>query len=184
MISVARLYHSYTRDERYAVRDVSFEIGKGEIFGFLGPSGAGKSTTQNILIGLLPLQRGEVAIDGVPLARMGSRLFNRMGVCFERANNYRKLTGLEHLQFFARMYSVPTEDPMLLLDRVGRRDVAHRRAGQYSKGMFHRLNFARSMINNPDLWFLDEPTAGRIPPPPGGSRTSSAPGSRPGPRSF
>lgn len=163
MISVARLYHSYTRDERYAVSDVGFEIGRGEIFGFLGPSGAGKSTTQNILIGLLPLQRGEVAIDGVPLARMGSRLFNRMGVCFERANNYRKLTGLENLQFFARMYSAPTEDPMKLLDRVGLRDAAHRRAGQYSKGMFHRLNFARSMINNPDLWFLDEPTAGLDP---------------------
>ncbi|NLG37935.1 MAG: ABC transporter ATP-binding protein [Clostridiales bacterium] len=163
MITVSQLYHSYTRDERYSVRDVSFEIGRGEIFGFLGPSGAGKSTTQNILTGLLVLQKGEVSIDGVPLRNMGSRLFNRMGVCFERANNYRKLTGYENLRFFAQMYSVPTEDPMKLLDSVGLGEAAHRRAGQYSKGMFHRLNFARSMINRPDIWFLDEPTAGLDP---------------------
>ena len=58
MIKVKNLYHSYSNDENYAVHDVSFEIGKGEIFGFLGPSGAGKSTTQNILVGLLQLQRG------------------------------------------------------------------------------------------------------------------------------
>ncbi len=64
MIKVKSLYHSYNKDQQYAVKDASFEIPKGEIFGFLGPSGAGKSTTQGILTGLLPLQQGEVTVAG------------------------------------------------------------------------------------------------------------------------
>ena len=62
MIKVKNLYHSYSNDDNYAVDDISFEVSKGEIFGFLGPSGAGKSTTQNILTGLLQLQKGEVQV--------------------------------------------------------------------------------------------------------------------------
>ena len=68
MIKVRNLYHSYGNDDNYAVNDVSFEIEKGEIFGFLGPSGAGKSTTQNILVGLLQLQKGQVEVAGYDMA--------------------------------------------------------------------------------------------------------------------
>lgn len=163
MIDVRGLYHSYTRDENYAVKDVNFNIEKGEIFGFLGPSGAGKSTTQNILIGLLELQKGNVAIDSIDIKKGSSKLFNSIGVSFERANVYRKLTGIENLEFYASMFDVPTENPLKLLKMVGLGDAAKKRAGGYSKGMLQRLVFARSMINNPKIWFLDEPTSGLDP---------------------
>lgn len=163
MIKVRNLYHSYTNDSAYAVEDASFDIGKGEIFGFLGPSGAGKSTTQKILIGLLPLQKGDVSIGGIDIRKPKEEMFNLIGVSFEQPNIYKKLTGLENLEFYRKMFSVPTEDPMNLLKMVGLEDAAKKRAGGYSKGMLQRLVFARSMLNTPKMWFLDEPTSGLDP---------------------
>ena len=163
MIEVEGLYHSYTNDERYAVKGVSFNIKEGEIFGFLGPNGAGKSTTQKVLTGLLPLQRGSVKIAGKDAGKPDSSFYNMIGVSFEQPNLYRKLTGLENLDYFAKMYDVPTEDPMELLRMVGLEEAASKRAGEYSKGMQQRLVFARSMINKPKIWFLDEPVVGLDP---------------------
>lgn len=163
LIHVQNLFHSYNQDNRFAVHDLTFQVAQGEIFGFLGPSGAGKSTTQNILTGLLPLQRGQVTVLGQDLRKAGRRLYERIGVSFERANHYRRLSGLENLQFFASLYGGAVEDPMQLLRMVGLEDAARRQAGAYSKGMYHRLNFARSMLNRPELWFLDEPTSGLDP---------------------
>ncbi len=163
MIVVKDLYHSYTNDENYAVKKISFEIEKGEIFGFLGPSGAGKSTTQNILTGLLQLQKGLATIDGEDVRAQSNKLFNQMGVSFEQPNVYRKLTALENLEFYAKLFSVPTEDPKKLLKMVGLEDSIYKKAGAFSKGMLQRLVFCRSMINNPKIWFLDEPTSGLDP---------------------
>lgn len=163
MIRVSNLYYSYSNDENYAVKDISFEIKRGEIFGFLGPSGAGKSTTQNILIGLLPLQKGSVLVDGRDIRTSSRHLFNSIGVSFEIPNVYKKLSGVENLKFHSEMYSVPTLEPVKLLKMVGLEQAARKRAGGYSKGMLQRLVFVRSMINNPNIWFLDEPTAGLDP---------------------
>ena len=163
MISVEGLYHSYSHDDTYAVRDASFEIAKGEVFGFLGPSGAGKSTTQGVMTGLLPLQKGNVTVAGYDVKKASRTMFNKIGVSFEQSNVYGKLTGLENLEFYRRLFDVPTRDPKELLELVGLDHVAKQRAGEYSKGMKHRLTFARSMLNNPEMWFLDEPTTGLDP---------------------
>lgn len=163
MILVKNLFHSYTNNEMYAVEDVSFSIEKGEIFGFLGPSGAGKSTTQNILTGLLDIQKGQASIDGEDVRTKSQKLFNIMGVSFEQPNVYRKLTAIENLEFYANLYSVPTENPKKLLKMVGLEDAMHKKAGAFSKGMLQRLVFCRSMLNNPRVWFLDEPTSGLDP---------------------
>jgi len=163
MISVKNLYHSYTHDDVYAVNNVSFEIAKGEVFGFLGPSGAGKSTTQGVLTGLLPLQKGEVTVAGYDMRRRNRQMFNKIGVSFEQSNVYNKLTALENLEFYKKLFDVKTEDPMKLLEIAGLSDVAKHKAGTFSKGMKHRLTFVRSMLNNPELWFLDEPTTGLDP---------------------
>ncbi len=163
MIRVENLYHSYAGDETYAVRDVNFKVEKGEIFGFLGPSGAGKSTTQNIITGLLPLQKGTVAVAGADMRKPPLSLYNKIGVSFEQANLYSKMSALENLEFFRKLYDVPTRDPMELIALVGLRDSANKRVGEFSKGMRQRINFARSMINNPEVWFLDEPTTGLDP---------------------
>ncbi|MFC1900778.1 ATP-binding cassette domain-containing protein [Chloroflexota bacterium] len=163
MISVKNLSHSYNRDGNYAVKDVSFEVGDGETFGFLGPSGAGKSTTQGVLTGLLEHQEGEVTVAGYNLKKVHKERFNKIGVSFEQSNVYGKLTAKENLEYYAKLFDVPTRDPMELIRLIGLEGKENVRAGEFSKGMKHRLTFARSMINNPELWFLDEPTTGLDP---------------------
>jgi fluoroquinolone transport system ATP-binding protein len=163
MLDVKQLYHDYEGKGRYAVQNVSFHIARGEIFGFLGPSGAGKSTVQNILTGLLPLQRGEVSYEGVSIRDQDARFFNSLGVSFEHPNLYGRLTGYENLKFFAGLFDVPTLDPAVLLEAVGLTEAAHRRVSAYSKGMRQRLVFARALINSPKMLFLDEPTSGLDP---------------------
>ncbi|OAA31530.1 ATP-binding protein [Kosmotoga arenicorallina S304] len=163
MINVENLFYSYTNDERYAVEGISFQINEGEIFGFLGPNGAGKSTTQKILTGLLPVQKGKVVVSGEDIRKVSGSFYNMIGVSFEQPNVYMKLTGYENLKFFASMFDVPTEDPYELLRLVGLEEAAHDKTKTYSKGMLQRLVFARSLINRPKIWFLDEPVSGLDP---------------------
>jgi len=163
MIKVKGLNHSYNKDGKYAVKDVNFEVAEGEVFGFLGPSGAGKSTTQGILTGLLQLQEGEVEVAGYNVKHIKNEMFNQIGMSFEQSNVYSKMTAKENLDFYRKLFDVETRQPQELLDLVGLGDKGNVRAGEFSKGMKHRLTFARSMINNPRLWFLDEPTTGLDP---------------------
>lgn len=163
MIKVKGLNHSYNKDGKYAVKDVSFEVAEGEIFGFLGPSGAGKSTTQGILTGLLQLQEGEVTVAGYDVKHLKNEMFNQIGMSFEQSNVYSKMTAKENLEFYRKLFDVETKEPQELLELVGLGDKGNIRAGEFSKGMKHRLTFARSMVNNPRLWFLDEPTTGLDP---------------------
>ncbi|QOR35025.1 ABC transporter ATP-binding protein [Clostridium sp. 'deep sea'] len=163
MIKVKNLYHSYANDKNYAVKDVSFEVAKGEVFGFLGPSGAGKSTTQGVLTGLLQLQQGKVEVAGYDMRNIQRKMFNKIGMSFEQSNVYNKMTAKENLEFYRKLFDVPTRNPLDLLKMVGLNGKENIKAGDFSKGMKHRLTFARSMINNPKLWFLDEPTTGLDP---------------------
>lgn len=163
MIEVKKLNYSYNEDEKYQLKDVSFKVEDGEIFGFLGPSGAGKSTTQNILTGLLEMQEGEATVGAYDIKDASKERFNQIGMSFEQANVYSKLTAKENLDFYGKLFDVPTLDSMMLLEMVGLADKANVKAGEFSKGMKHRLTFARSMINQPELWFLDEPTTGLDP---------------------
>jgi fluoroquinolone transport system ATP-binding protein len=163
MIKVENIYHSYSNDDKYAVKDVGFEVEKGEIFGFLGPSGAGKSTTQGILTGLLQLQKGNAIVAGYDMKQPKRSMFNKIGVSFEQSNVYGKLTAKENLEFYKKLFDAPTEDSDKLLRLIGLDQVADKQASTFSKGMKHRLTFARSMVNNPEVWFLDEPTTGLDP---------------------
>jgi fluoroquinolone transport system ATP-binding protein len=163
MITVKDLYHAYEKNGPYAVKNANFVVEKGEVFGFLGPSGAGKSTTQGILTGLLPLQQGEVHVAGFDMNHPKREMFNKIGVSFEQSNVYGKLTAFENLDFYRKLFDVSTEDPMKLLEMVGLDQVAHKKTQEFSKGMKHRLTFVRSMLNHPEMWFLDEPTTGLDP---------------------
>lgn len=163
MLEVRNLKHDYEGKGNFALDDVSFAIPEGNIFGFLGPSGAGKSTVQNILIGLLPIQQGEVTYAGQSIRGLDAKFFNQLGVSFEHPNVYGRLTGYENLKFYAGLFDVPTQNPMKLLEALNLTEAAHRKASAYSKGMRQRLVFARALINNPKMLFLDEPTSGLDP---------------------
>jgi fluoroquinolone transport system ATP-binding protein len=163
VIETSALTYTYAGGGAPAVKDLGFRVARGEIFGFLGPSGAGKSTTQKILIGLLRGYEGRVSLLGKELTAWGPEIYEHIGVSFEMPNHYLKLTARENLDYFRALYSGETEDPAALLALVGLTDDAHIRVGSFSKGMRMRLNFARALLNKPEILFLDEPTSGLDP---------------------
>lgn len=141
------------------VRDLTFAVGHGEVFGFLGPSGAGKSTTQNVLIRLLDRYEGEITVFGRDLRTWDQSYYRKIGVAFESPNHYLKLTARENLRLFAGLHGGRTIDPDSLLDRVGLLEDGDKRVGEFSRGMRGRLTLARALLHRPELLFLDEPTA-------------------------
>ncbi|HEX6126557.1 MAG TPA: ABC transporter ATP-binding protein [Pyrinomonadaceae bacterium] len=164
MITVKDLSYRYPRSSEDVLKGLNFEIARGEIFGFLGPSGAGKSTTQKVLYKILNDFTGEIWIGGRGLSKWGSEYFENIGVGFELPNHYLKLTAKENLELFASFYP---RNKLIDLDEVferfGLRDDADKRVEDFSKGMKMRLNFMRAIMHDPDILFLDEPTAGLDP---------------------
>jgi fluoroquinolone transport system ATP-binding protein len=163
LITVKDLGYTYPHATAPALGGLSFEVARGEIFGFLGPSGAGKSTTQKILIGLLQDYQGHASVFDKSLREWGAAYYERIGVSFEYPNHYLKLSALENLDYFARLYEHPTLAAMPLLETVGLSGDAATPVGQFSKGMKNRLSVARALLNDPELVFMDEPTAGLDP---------------------
>lgn len=163
MIQVEGLSYRYPGGKRAAVRDLTFTVEPGEIFGLLGPSGAGKSTTQNILIGLLDGWSGTVAVLGRPLPEWGRDYYRRIGGSFEFPNHYPRLTARENLELFRMLNEGRAQSAESVLELVGPEDAIDTRVSEFSKGMKNRLTFARSLLHRPELWFLDEPTAGLDP---------------------
>lgn len=147
-----------------AVRDVSFSVKRGEIFGVLGPNGAGKSTTIRMLSGLLDPSGGSATVVGFDVAKDTERVKERIGYMTQRFSLYEDLTVEENLHFFAGLYGVPKKERRARVDQtLERTGLALRRSqisGTLSGGWKQRVALASSTIHEPPLLFLDEPTAG------------------------
>lgn len=153
----------FSYGDTLAVDGVDVRVEPGRTLGFLGPNGAGKSTTIKMLTGQLVPDSGRVEILGMTMPAQRTTIQGRIGVCFEEKNLYLAMTGEENLRFFARLFGMRGFDPAPLLERVGLGDRGRDRVSEYSKGMRQRLMMARTLVNAPDVLFLDEPTDGLDP---------------------
>jgi len=154
MIKVNNLTKRY-ENGFLAVNNLNIHVKKGDIFGFLGPNGAGKTTTIRMLNGLIKPTDGKVYVEG------------NLGVLPESHGYYNWMTGFEYLMFFAELYGVSKEQRksrvLEVIDMVGMTEKQHITIGQYSRGMRQRIGIAKTIVHEPSLIFLDEPTLGLDP---------------------
>jgi len=162
MIEVRSISKSYGNIE--SLRDISFSIKKGEIFGLLGPNGAGKSTTVNILNTLLKPDAGEIYIDGVNIFNNPDAFKMMMGIVPQEIALYENLTAYENLIFWGSLYNIHKSElrnnATRILQLVGLSGRKNDRIKTFSGGMKRRINIACSLLHKPRILVMDEPTAG------------------------
>ena len=150
-----------------AVRNISFEVEKGEIVGFLGPNGAGKTTTMRILTGFLPPTEGTASVGGMDVQEQPIEVKRRIGYLPESPPVYPEMSVRDYLEFVARLKGIASADMAARVDAVVDRcsigAVQGKLNGQLSKGYKQRVGLAQALIHNPDVLILDEPTAGLDP---------------------
>ncbi|HEY6837791.1 MAG TPA: ABC transporter ATP-binding protein, partial [Geobacteraceae bacterium] len=162
---LSKVYRGKKQLRVEALRELSFSIPVGEVFGFLGPNGAGKSTTIKILMGLIAPTGGTARLFGTPVTEAAAR--RSVGYLPENPAFYDFLTAREYLAFVgtsfgmdARTITAKTDE---VLDRLDLREAADRPMRSYSKGMVQRLGIAQTLLHDPDLYILDEPMSGLDP---------------------
>lgn len=149
--------------DKTALKEISFSISSGEIFGFLGPSGAGKTTTINILTGQLPPDGGEVKILGKDCIQLTSDDFLKLGIMSDNVGFYDRLSLYDNLLFFAKFHNVEISYLDHLLKRLKLYDDRFNKAEKLSTGMKQRMLLIRAILHSPKVIFLDEPTSGMDP---------------------
>jgi ABC-2 type transport system ATP-binding protein len=163
-VSCSDISHHYRT--RLALEGVSMTAAPGEVVGLIGPNGAGKTTLIRLLTTVLPLQEGEMVVAGFG-PDQAIEIRRRIGVLPESSGYPRRATATRYLQYFAGLYGVGRDGAVKrseeLLDEVGLAERRHDRIGTFSRGMKQRLGLARALINEPEVLFLDEPTAGLDP---------------------
>jgi ABC-2 type transport system ATP-binding protein len=161
-IFIENVVKEYKGAERPAVNGLNLSIDKGEVYGLLGPNGAGKSTTVMMICGLLLPDSGTIKVFGIDPARDGSVVRSKIGVATQEIALFPSLTAMENLNYLARIYGLKPDKAKVeaLVDRFGLKSKAHKQVSSYSGGMKRRLNLIASVLHDPELLILDEPTAG------------------------
>ncbi len=161
-VNVQNLVKTFGKHE--AVKDVSFTIGKGEIFGLLGPNGAGKSTTINMMCGYLEPTAGDTLIGDISVKREPRKAKRMIGVVPQEIALYKDLTSLENLEFFGEIYGLSAKERRTRADEVlhfvGLYDRRKEAIKTFSGGMQRRINMAIAMMHQPAFLMMDEPTVG------------------------
>lgn len=143
-----------------ALKDVSFEVKKGETFGFLGPSGSGKTTTIKILTAQLAQTDGEALVFGVPASKLKESVYRKkIGVLTDNSGLYVRLTIYDNLKLYCDLYDVPHSRIDEVLEMVNLIEAKKKVVSKLSKGMLQRVTLARAFLHKPELLFLDEPTS-------------------------
>ncbi len=159
---LTKTFNSFT-----AVDHVDLTVSKGEIYGFLGPNGAGKTTTIRILCTLLSPSSGTASVDGYDVVHQANEVRKRIGLVSEKLIMYPRLTALENLMFFGKLYRIDRDalrkKSEELLEMVKLTPFKDKQVGGFSSGMRQRVNVIRALLHDPDILFLDEPTTGLDP---------------------
>ncbi|HOL53115.1 MAG TPA: ATP-binding cassette domain-containing protein [Coprothermobacter proteolyticus] len=161
MIEVRELQKSFGQVQ--ALKGISFHCEPGKVTGLLGPNGAGKTTTIRILSTILKPLSGTATVNGFDVVRESDKVRASLGVVLENTGLYRRLSGDENVLYFADLADVPRGEAlerMQFLYKLLEIDYGKRQAGTYSKGMAQKINLVRSVIHDPPVLILDEPTAG------------------------
>lgn len=146
------------------IQDLSFDVYKGEIFGFLGPNGAGKTTTIRMMVGLMKLSGGDVIICGDSIKKNFEKAISHVGAIVENPEMYKYLTGYDNLKHYARMANGVTKERIdEVIELVGLQQRIHDKVKTYSLGMRQRLGLAQALLHRPKVLILDEPTNGLDP---------------------
>lgn len=164
--NLSKVYRDFWgRKKVDALKSLSLDVKKGEIFGLLGPNGSGKTTTMKLLLGLLFPTSGNISIFGEPADSVDKN--ERIGYLPEESYLYRFLNAEETLDFYGRLFKMSSSERRKrrdeLIERVGLKQARKRQLKEYSKGMTRRIGLAQALINDPDLVLLDEPTSGLDP---------------------
>lgn len=160
-IRVRNVRHAFK--EKVVLKDISFEIEKGKIFGLLGPSGAGKTTLINILTGQLQATNGSSTILGTESSKMTGEQYTKLGIMMDNFGLYERMSCYDNLKFYQKLDGKNTEDIDAVLQSVGLLAAKKTQVMNLSKGMTNRLAFARAILRAPEILFLDEPTSGLDP---------------------
>jgi ABC-2 type transport system ATP-binding protein len=149
----------------HAVEDVSFDVYRGDVFGFLGPNGAGKSTTIRTMLSLISPTSGELKLFGKNLLTDRNYILSRIGCIVEKPDFYKYLSAQKNLEIFARLSGVAADKKKVheILDFVGLKGREKDKVSGFSHGMKQRLGIAQTLIHDPELIILDEPTTGLDP---------------------
>jgi len=162
LVEVKNLNKKFGRKQ--VLHDVSFEINEGEILGFIGPNGAGKTTTIKLMLGLQSITSGSVIIDGYDIVKNFEKAIEKVGAIVESPDLYMYLTGRQNLKLISNLYKGVTKERIEeIIKLVGLEKRIDDKVSKYSLGMRQRLGIAASIIHNPKILILDEPTNGLDP---------------------
>lgn len=161
-IEISNLSHEFASNSK-TLKDLSFNVPKGSIFGFLGKNGAGKTTTLKLILGLLKSQKGRILIFGKNIKSERIEILRRVGSLIESPSFYGHLSAEQNLLLLQKIYKCRKERISEVLTLVGLKDCGTKKVNQFSLGMKQRLAIGMALINEPELLVLDEPTNGLDP---------------------